>query len=275
MKTLSFGSFPLVHLDKRDRQCIDSYMIKNFAKLLVMSATMGNTINGARKFRTPSVILNALKGNGNSNNQRGLPNEDTMNDNIRAFQAFKEIYNAIGKDPFYRDNIVYPIYIEQKSETVNASHGLDINYDYDFLLLTNDLQKHQSLDEITYNDDTTLSFLLLKDLLYPLTKLQNFERMDRKEIEDKRDLRMNFVKFLEHSKSKKMDPIIVFEKIIASVGKTLSNNRLDRTSIDRNTLLNKFVDTLHSSTNKETSDRFNTNFRNMFNKAVQLMSAAI
>ncbi len=273
MKTLSFGSFPLVHLDKRDRQCIDSYMIKNFAKLLVMSATMGNTTNGARKYRTPSVILNALKGNHTTGN-RILPNEDTMNDNIRAFQAFKEIYNAIGKDPFYRDNIVYPIYIEQKSESINASHGLNINYDYDFLLLTNDLQKHQSLDELTYNDDTTLSFLLLKDLLYPLTKLQNFERMDRKEIEDKRDLRMNFVKFLEHSKSKKMDPIIVFEKIIQSVGKTLSTNRLDRTSIDRNTLLNKFVDTLHSSTSKETNDRFNTNFRNMFNKDGQLMSAS-
>lgn len=277
MKTLSFGSFPLVHLDKRDRQCIDSYMIKNFAKLLVMSATMGNATNGVRKYRTPNVILNALKGNNSSNsiiNTNNLPSESTMNDNIRAFQAFKEIYNAIGKDPFYRDNIVYPIYIEQKSETVNASHGLDINYDYDFLLLTNDLQKHQSLDELTYNDDTTLSFLLLKDLLYPLTKLQNFERMDRKEIEDKRDLRMNFVKFLEHSKSKKMDPIIVFEKIIQSVGKTLSTNRLDRTSIDRNTLLNKFVDTLHSSTSKETNDRFNTNFRNMFNKDGQLMSAS-
>lgn len=280
MKTLSFGSFPLVHLDKRDRQCIDSYMIKNFAKLLVMSATMGNANNGVRKYRTPNVILNALKGSNSSSsssniiNTNNLPNENTMNDNIRAFQAFKEIYNAIGKDPFYRDNIVYPIYIEQKSETVNASHGLDINYDYDFLLLTNDLQKHQSLDELTYNDDTTLSFLLLKDLLYPLTKLQNFERMDRKEIEDKRDLRMNFVKFLEHSKSKKMDPIIVFEKIIQSVGKTLSTNRLDRTSIDRNSLLNKFVDTLHSSTSKETNDRFNTNFRNMFNKDGQLMSAS-
>ena len=97
MKTLSFGSFPLVHLDKRDRQCIDSYMIKNFAKLLVMSATMGNATNGVRKYRTPNVILNALKGNNSSNsiiNTNNLPSESTMNDNIRAFQAFKEIYNT-------------------------------------------------------------------------------------------------------------------------------------------------------------------------------------
>jgi len=271
MKNLKFGSFPLANIDVADRKCIDSYMIMNFAKLILMNKITSSNNNKVKKYRTPNAVLSAITNTGSSislNNSSDITNtESEMNDTIRTFNAFKEIYHQIGQDPFYKDSVIYPIYMEQKIENQTA-----IQYDYDFLLLTNDLQKNQSLDELKYDDKTTLSFLLLKDLLYPDVALQNLESIRGTNSKvNVNEFRMNFAKFIEHSKNVKKNPIEVFESIIKSVGRTFEDERIKKEKgkktnfqFNRDNLLTTMRNTLGNNTdNKNTKKLFSEMFTNL------------
>ena len=94
---------------------------------------------------------------------------------------------------FYRDNVFYPIYIE---ETIKSGNYTD--YKYDFLILSNDLVKKQILDEIQYDDRITLLFLILKCILLPNTKLSNLGTRDSSGQVS--DIRKYFAVYLETCK---------------------------------------------------------------------------
>lgn len=266
MKHIKTGSFPLVQIDKEDRKCIDSYMIKNLAKLVVLNELVSSGPGNNKILKTPNTVLEQIGFSTKHKEHDDLSSQNNSENVIRSFKAFKELYNHIGKDPFYKNDVLYPIYIEQKS-----THANKTSYDYDFLLITNDLQKNQSLDEITYDDYTTLSFIVLKDLLYPDVTLQDLSVKNEKI--DTREFRLNFVKFIQHAKSIRKNPIQIFESIIKSVGDTMrdtKNKGMDYTKTD---LLNSMRNTMGSTSN--TSNTKENNFiKSLFDDFGKLTSAS-
>ena len=206
MKKISFGNFPLIDMDQSTRHCIDTYSIKSFADLITMNTQMQSSQSDLEQYITPDVILKYFK----SNRIEDLPQVD--NPNIkdkskimkRAFKSLQNFSRTISGNPFYKNKITYPIYIEHQNK--NNSH------DYDFILLANDLVQQQMLDEIKYDDTLSLTFLFIKDMLYPRVPLPQVGNKDSYTI------RSDIAKFIEFSKSNNTDPISAMIKLIKIAG---------------------------------------------------------
>jgi hypothetical protein len=162
MKKIKFGSFPLISIPKDDRDCVDKYSIKNYSDLITLNSAVKSSMSAADKYVTPYSIYKYFKNPSIveqlSTGDNGLlkSKAETMQ---RAFNCLKDLSIGIQNIPFYSDKVAFPIYLEHGS---NASN----DFDYDFLLLTNDLVDKQILDEIHYDDNITMMFLVLKDILY-------------------------------------------------------------------------------------------------------------
>jgi hypothetical protein len=124
----------------------------------------------------------------------------------RAFNALKNLNKSIIENPFYRNNINYPIYIEQmkNSQTI----------DYDFLLLTNDLLNKSSIDEINYSDNITLIVLFLKIILLPRVAFSDLSTQNSNS--EAKGFTAEVAKIIEYSQQKGTNPIALLFKLLIS-----------------------------------------------------------
>ena len=213
MKKIAVGAFPLVQIDKIERKMVENYLINTLSDLINVNQLATDINSDRARFITPMSILNFIKSNkfetektvdeSNMETERSKKASSIK----RAFKNTKNLYSAISNDPFYRDNVFYPIYIE---ETIKSGNYTD--YKYDFLILSNDLVKKQILDEIQYDDRITLLFLILKCILLPNTKLSNLGTRDSSGQVS--DIRKYFAVYLETCKNANINPIDMFVKII-------------------------------------------------------------
>lgn len=213
MKKIAVGAFPLVQIDKIERKWVENYLINTLSDLINVNQLTTDINSDRARFITPMSILNFIKNNkfeteknvdeSNMETERSKKTSSIK----RAFKNTKNLYSAISNDPFYRDNVFYPIYIE---ETIKSGNYTD--YKYDFLILSNDLVKKQILDEIQYDDRITLLFLILKCILLPNTKLSNLGTRDSSGQVS--DIRKYFAVYLETCKNANINPIDMFVKII-------------------------------------------------------------
>ncbi len=245
MKKIRFGSFPLISLPSRERQCLDSYLIKSFADKIAISSTLGTVAKTERVYITPNLIRkyfkNELQENENitvdsilleeakntnppaSGNQgSNQANSNTKKPDYtnkppreqerikRAFQALKNLNANIIKDPFYQHNINFPIYIENSD-----ANGVPVSYD--FLLLTNDLLNKSSINEINYSDNITLIIMFMKVILSPMLRLSDLGNPSFKADSD--EFRAGVVKFIEFSQQKGTNPISLMFMLLISVAK--------------------------------------------------------
>ena len=213
MKKIAVGAFPLVHIDKSERKMVENYLINTLSDLINVNQLATDINSDRARFITPMSILNFIKNN-KFETEKTVPESnmekersEKSNSISRAFKNTKNLYSAISNDPFYRDNVFYPIYIE---ETIKSGNYTD--YKYDFLILSNDLVKKQILDEIQYDDRITLLFLILKCILLPNTKLSNLGTRDSSGQVS--DIRKYFAVYLETCKNANINPIDMFVKII-------------------------------------------------------------
>ena len=209
MKKIAVGAFPLVQIDKIERKWVENYLINTLSDLINVNQLTTDINSDRARFITPMSILNFIKNNkfeteknvdeSNMETERSKKTSSIK----RAFKNTKNLYSAISNDPFYRDNVFYPIYIE---ETIKSGNYTD--YKYDFLILSNDLVKKQILDEIQYDDRITLLFLILKCILLPNTKLSNLGTRDSSGQVS--DIRKYFAVYLETCKNANINPIDMF-----------------------------------------------------------------
>ena len=227
MKKISLGSFPLVDVRGNERKVFESYLIKVVSDLITVNQ-ISNSVNADRlRYVTPLSIMNFIKENKTEKIvQTNYEPNDKQNQDIRdakastiknAFKNTKLLYQSISNDPFYKSNIFYPIYME---ETVKNNFGYS-DYNYDFLILSNDLIKQQLLDEIQYDDRITLLFLVLKCLLVPNLRL---DQVGLTGIEDGENFRKYFSVFLETCKNENINPFDMFIKIVKAAGRQKRNN---------------------------------------------------
>lgn len=132
----------------------------------------------------------------------------------RAFQALKNLNANIINDPFYRNNINFPIYIENID-----NRGVPTSYD--FLLLTNDLLNKSSIQEINYSDNITLIILFLKVILAPHLRIG---QLGEKGDEDSQKFRAEVVKLIEFAQQKGTNPISLMFMILVSVSQAKKAN---------------------------------------------------
>ncbi len=215
MKKIRFGSFPLISVPRQDRDCIDKYSIKNYSDLITLNSAVRSSSDAADKYITPYSIykyfknpqlLESLSNSGKDNSGPDLL-KDKAQTMQRAFKSLREISIGIQNIPFYADKVAFPIYLEHKSNAKN-------DYDYDFLLLTNDLVDKQILDEIHYDDNVTMMFLVMKDIMYSRIPLSMLGVTGATESDIKRD----FAQFLELCKQHGKNPLDIFINIIKLIG---------------------------------------------------------
>lgn len=220
MKKIRFGSFPLISVPRQDRDCIDKYSIKNYSDLITLNSAVRSSSEAVDKYITPYSIykyfknpqlLDALSNSGPNNSGPDLL-KDKSQTMQRAFKSLREISINIQNIPFYADKVAFPIYLEHKSNAKN-------DYDYDFLLLTNDLVDKQILDEIHYDDNVTMMFLVMKDIMYSRTPLSMLGVTGETESDIKRD----FAQFLELCKQYGKNPVDIFINIIKIIGQNKAN----------------------------------------------------
>lgn len=232
MKKIAVGAFPLVSIDKMERKMVENYLINTLSDLINVNQLSADINSDRARFITPMSILNFIKENKKEfeydnevpYNSMETEREFKAKSIKRAFKNTKNLYSAISNDPFYRDNVFYPIYIE---ETIKSGNYTD--YKYDFLILSNDLVKTQILDEIQYDDRITLLFLILKCILLPDKKLTD---LGKKVGGSQVDIRKYFAVYLETCKNNNINPIDMFVKIInlagiqkrTKGGKNITNN---------------------------------------------------
>jgi hypothetical protein len=198
-------------MSKQDRHCIDNYSIKNFADLITLNTQMTHIQSDTQKYITPDVIMKYF----NNPIASTVSNPDANNKTStmkRAFRSLQDFHKSISGNAFYADKVTFPIYLE--NENKNGSH------DYDFILLSNDLVPNETLDEIKYDDKVTLTFLFLKDMLYPYVKLSDMG------LAQGYDVRGDMAKFIEFSKNNDTDPISAMVKLIKIAGMKKSNSSL-------------------------------------------------
>lgn len=249
MKKIRFGSFPLISLPARERQCLDSYLIKSFADKIAISSTLGTISRTERVYITPNLIRKYFKDELYESDlsvvasdmlleeaKGGAPKKPTTpttpqdknkdkdkRDNSfgdkplseqarikRAFQALKNLNANIIKDPFYQHNINFPIYIENMD-----ANGIPTSYD--FLLLTNDLLNKSSINEINYSDNITLIIMFMKIILSPNLRLSDLGNPVFKADSDL--FRSDIVKFIEFAQQKGTNPISLMFMLLISVAK--------------------------------------------------------
>lgn len=220
MKKIRFGSFPLISVPRQDRDCIDKYSIKNYSDLITLNSAVRSSSEAVDKYITPYSIykyfknpqlLDALSNSGPNNSGPDLLKDKSLTMQ-RAFKSLREISINIQNIPFYADKVAFPIYLEHKSNAKN-------DYDYDFLLLTNDLVDKQILDEIHYDDNVTMMFLVMKDIMYSRTPLSMLGVTGETESDIKRD----FAQFLELCKQYGKNPVDIFINIIKIIGQNKAN----------------------------------------------------
>lgn len=212
MKKIKFGCFPMISIKKEDRMCIDTYSIKNYADLIASTTQLANISTDTKKYITPDAILRYFK---TEERQLSKMDNDISKDKVktmrRAFTASQMFNKQLRSNPFYRDVVTHPIYVESKNE--NMSH------DYDFILLCNDLVNNSAIDEIHYGDDLSLTLLYLKDQLYPAHKLTDIGVSS-----DTQDIRANIAKFIEFSKNNDATPFSAMVSLIKIAAKNKDTN---------------------------------------------------
>jgi hypothetical protein len=175
MKKISFGSFPLTEIRAEDRKCLDRYLIKTFADNISISDAIRNlAVTKNLMYITPDALMKAWLENKDSftKNSRVQSNDRESNSIYnqalrRAFFILKEFYKKIKNAPFYKDFIFYPIYIE-KIDKIDVGGNADrdeqyteVQMNYSFLILSNDLTKSIKVDEVRYDENASLNFLFL------------------------------------------------------------------------------------------------------------------
>ncbi len=250
MKKIRFGSFPMTNIDADERQCIDTYSMKNFADLITMSTSMGNIQAAEQQFITPDVIMKFFKNNSNVDNSNSLYSigEETKGNNgkvqtiKRAFNALKDFNRTLNGNPFYRDRKTLSIYLESINK--NGSH------DYDFLLLANDLVPREILDEITYSDQLSLMFLVLKDQLFSHLPMSQMGVSG-----DSASIKGLVAQFIEFSKSNNIDPITAVARLIKIAGKSKQNSKnINQYGGLRNIMIGQVKGSLSDKLNKMFKD---------------------
>lgn len=204
---------PLIDMSKEDRHCVDNYSIKNFADLITLNTQMTHIQSDTVKYITPDVIMkyfNSPIADQNYDQGAVINKQQTMK---RAFRSLQNFHRSIAGNPFYRDKVTFPIYLETEND--NGSH------DYDFILLSNDLVSDQILDEIKFDDRVTLTFLYLKDMLYPTIKMSNIGTSSTTGY----DIRGEMAKFIEFSRNNDTDPMSAMIKLIKIAGMKKTNNQ--------------------------------------------------
>ena len=220
MKKISLGSFPLISIHGKDRKNFESYMIKVLSDLISANQLSNSIYSDRVQYVTPISIMNFIKENKNANFTEKSPQLLNKNESSdfkantikHAFKNTKMLYQSISSDPFYQSHVFYPIYIE---EAIKNNTGYN-DYNYDFLILSNDLLKQQLIDEIIYDDKLTMLFLVLKSLLVPKLKLTEIG-IDGNE--DGRNFRKYFSIFLETCKNQNINPFDMFISLVKAAGK--------------------------------------------------------
>jgi len=171
MKKVSFGSFPLTEIRADDRKCLDRYLIKSFADNISISDAIRNlSITKDLMYITPDTLMTKwLKGDLQSDINEADRTSNTMYDKAlkRAFFVMKEFYKKIKDANFYKEYVYYPIYVEkiEKIQVATNSNGdgshTQVNMNYSFVILSNDLTKGLKIDEIKYDENASLNFLFL------------------------------------------------------------------------------------------------------------------
>ena len=264
MKKISLGSFPLVDVTGKDRKIFESYLIKVVSDL-VTANQLSNSIHMDRvNYITPLSILKFIK-----EDQKNLiqsspePNASTQGDKRNekakviknAFRNTKQLYQAIASDPFYKTHVFYPIYIE---EHIKSNYNYN-DYNYDFLILSNDLIKQQLIDEIIFDDKVTMLFLVLKCLITPNVKVTDIGITSEGE-----NFRKYFSMFLETCKNENINPFDMFIRIIKSAGKQKRNNVPGALSKISNALI---------GSNSAATKYHSKSFVNLFNTEGEIKSA--
>ena len=237
MRKISIGTFPLIDIKAKERKYMDSYLIKVLSDLLTVNQISSSIYDDRARFITPFSILEFFKENKNfvsdSRNfnepQSGsMKPERVLKAGIikNAFKNTKNLYRAISNDPFYKEFIFYPIYIEESIKATNTGYQ---DYRYDFLILSNDLIRKQILDEIFFDDRITMLFLVLKCIILPKEKLSELGKTDKQ-------FKLYFSSFLETCKNENINPFDMFIKIIKLTGKLKRNS-----NITSSTFLNRVV----------------------------------
>lgn len=265
MKKISLGSFPLVDLDGKERKYIDSYLIKVLSDLITVNQLSNSIYMDRAKYITPISIMEFIKENKGNSSSPNQPNSDSMDTerlikaNVikHAFKNTKKLYQALSADPFYRTNIFFPIYIE---EPIKSSSGY-LDYNYDFLILSNDLVKQQLLDEIIYDDKITMLFLVLKCLIAPNMKVTDIGTSNN----NGENFRKYFSVFLETCKNENINPFDMFIKIVkaAGMGKRSRQHGLFGNLSQRVAGVDAYSNKFHSQT-----------FLNLFDSAGDIKDAA-
>lgn len=266
MKKISLGSFPLVDVTGKDRKIFESYLIKVVSDLVTANQLSNSIYTNRVNYVTPLSILKFIK-----EDQKGLikstpePGTDTQTDersrkakSIRnAFKHTKQLYQAIASDPFYKQHVFYPIYIE---EQIKSNYGYS-DFNYDFLILSNDLIKQQLIDEIIFDDKITMLFLVLKCLLTPNIKITDIGITNTGQ-----NFRKYFSLFLETCKNENINPFDMFIRLIKAAGKQKRNNVPHALARMGNTLMGKMG-------TKEASLYHSKSFVNLFNTEGEIKSA--
>ncbi len=222
MKKISLGSFPLISIHAKDRKNFESYMIKVLSDLITANQLSNSIYSDRVQYVTPISIMNFIKANkdGKLASTSMQPGANTQSDDREnkarvikhAFKNTKMLYQSVSSDPFYKSHVFYPIYIE---EAIKTNFGYS-DYNYDFLILSNDLLKQQLVDEIIYDDKLTMLFLVLKSLLVPNLSLTEIGLTNNK---DGQNFRKYFSVFLETCKNENINPFDMFIKLIKAAGK--------------------------------------------------------
>lgn len=225
MRKISVGSFPLIDINPANRKFIESYLINTLADLISINQISSSIYDDRAKFITPTVIMDYFKTNKNDLNlatQTEMGRGSSMDYRIQkartiknAFGNTKNLYRSISNDPFFKNFIFYPIYIE---ESIKGQNGYS-DYKYDFLILSNDLIKQQMLDEVHFDDKITMLFLVLKDILFPYVKLTDLGKNASV------DFKKYFSIYLETCKNENINPFDLFVKIIKFSGAARQKGR--------------------------------------------------
>jgi len=234
MKKINFGSFPLIDIDPNERQCIDKYMIKNFADLLQIN-TFNNTMKKEMNFITPSYLSELQNTQYNFTDNKDDRNHNNIQVIKNAFKGLGEIYRGIQNDPFYNKKINFPIYIENTTHRKEKNKSItDINtsVEYDFLVLNNSLIDNDIIDETHYDDRITIVMLFLIMQLVPGIPAANITRSNKGN-----ELRIIVAKFIELSDKYDKDPINFYIDIVKIAGQSKRNtNKLGTISSPMNAL---------------------------------------
>jgi len=232
MRKISFGSFPLVEVRKEDRRCLDQYLIKTFSDNISISDAIRNlSVTKNLLYITPDAIMkNWLGGNFEAGNNRvdvGDRTSSTLYDQAlkRAFYILKEFYKKVKTYPFYKEYIFYPIYVEKIDKIdVGGRSDIDEQYtevqmNYNFIVLSNDLTKNLKIDEIRYDENASLNFLFL---------FVEFFANSGKSIHDYRKSDHEFLiklyQFIEHSGKDPIHMTMDLYKLLGMV-KDIVNNK--------------------------------------------------